>query len=255
MIAAALTILLLAPQLVDRTQQPAVPPPVAENLTHEKRADIFMARKMYREAVETYRLALADQPKSPQLHNKLGIAYHHQMLFDDARRSYERAVKLDKTFAQARNNLGTIFYAAKRYKKAAGTYKKALEYAPQSASIHSNLGMAHFARRKYQDASKEFIVALQLDPYVFETRSSVGTLLQERSIEDRAKYHYYLAKTYAAVQMYERALLYLRKALEEGFKDRKRIPKEPEFEALLENAEFQRLVFPEQTSAELRPAR
>jgi tetratricopeptide (TPR) repeat protein len=255
MIAAALTILLLAPQLVDRTQQPAAPAPVAENLTHEKRADIFMARKMYREAVETYRLALADQPKSPQLHNKIGIAYHHQMLFDDARKCYERAVKLDKTFAQARNNLGTIFYAAKRYKKAAGTYKKALEYAPQSASIHSNLGMAHFARRKYKDASKEFMVALQLDPYVFETRSSVGTLLQERSIEDRAKYHYYLAKTYAAVEMYGRALLYLRKALEEGFKDRKRIPKEPEFEALLENAEFQRLVFPEQTAAELRPVR
>jgi hypothetical protein len=81
----------------------------------------------------------------------------------------------------------------------------------------------------------------------------VGTLLQERSIEDRAKYHYYLAKTYAAVEMYDRALLYLRKALEEGFKDRKRIPKEPEFEVLLENAEFQRLVFPEQTAAELRP--
>jgi len=253
MIAAALTILLLAPQLVDRTKQPAVPPPAAENLSHEKRADIFMARKMYREAVETYRLALAEQPKIPQLHNKIGIAYHHQMLFDDARKSYERAVKLDKTFAQARNNLGTIFYAAKRYKKAASTYKKALEFAPQSASIHSNLGMAHFARRKYKDASKEFIVALQLDPYVFETRSSVGTLLQERSIEDRAKYHYYLAKTYAAVQMYDRALLYLRKALEEGFKDRKRIPTEPEFEVLLENAEFQRIVFPEQTAAELRP--
>jgi tetratricopeptide (TPR) repeat protein len=255
MIAAALTILLLAPQLVDRTQRQAELPAVAENLTYEKRADIFMARKMYREAVEAYRLALGEQPNSPQLHNKLGIAYHHQMLFDDARKSYERAVKLDKTFAQARNNLGTIFYAAKRYKKAAGTYKKALEYAPQSASIHSNLGMAHFARRKYKDASKEFMVALQLDPNVFETRSSVGTLLQERSIEDRAKYHYYLAKTYAAVGMHDRALLYLRKALEEGFKDRKRIPNEPEFEVFLDNAEFQRLVFPEQTAAELRPVR
>ena len=32
---------------------------------------------------------------------------------------------------------------------------------------------------------------------MFERRSQYGELLQERSVEDRAKFHLYLAKTYA----------------------------------------------------------
>jgi hypothetical protein len=51
---------------------------------------------------------------------------------------------------------------------------------------------------------------------VFEHRNSHGVLLQERSVEEKAKFHYYMAKTYAKAGMHDRALLYIRKALEEG---------------------------------------
>ena len=36
-----------------------------------------------------------------------------------------------------------------------------------------------------------------LDPEVFENRSTQGVLLQERSVAERGKFHYYLAHTYA----------------------------------------------------------
>lgn len=249
---AMLMLLVLLPQLVDRTDEIVQPPPAQMEVTLEQRADIYMARKMYREAVETYQTALQERPQAPHLHNKLGIAYHHQMAFGQAKNSYQKAIKLDKEFAQAINNLGTVFYAQRRYKKAAKTYRKALKHNPDSASIHSNLGTAYFARKKYKDATKQYIIALQLDPKVFESRNTVGTLLQDRSVEDRAKYHYFLAKAYAAAGIFDRALLYLRRALEEGYGHRKRIPDEPEFAPLLENAEFQALVFPEEQRAELR---
>jgi hypothetical protein len=41
--------------------------------------------------------------------------------------------------------------------------------------------------------------------------------------------------------------------LEDGYNKRDRIPKEPEFKALLDNPEFQALVFPQEQRAELRP--
>jgi hypothetical protein len=67
-------------------------------------------------------------------------------------------------------------------------------------------------------------------------------LLQERSVAERAKFHYYLAKTYAKSGDTERTLIYMRKALEEGFKERGKFLEEPEFAKLQANAEFQAIL-------------
>ena len=251
--AVILVLLALMPQLVDRTNELTPVPPATTELAPEKRADLFMARKMYREAVETYELALNTETKSARLYNKLGIAYHHQIMLYQARKNYARAVNLDNNYSQAINNLGTIYSAERKYKKAVRTYRKALKYAPQSASIYSNLGTALFARRKYKKATEAYLTALQFDPEVFERRNSMGTLLQSRTVTDRAQYYYFMAKAYAAAEIYDRALLNLRRAIEEGYTKLNRLPKEPVFEPLLENAEFQALLHPGEQRAELQP--
>ncbi len=252
MVASFVLLLVLLPQLVDRTGEINQPPPPSSELTPESRADIYMARKMFREAVEGYSEALDATPQDARLYNKLGIAYHHQMMFPQARRNYERAIKLDKDFSQAINNMGTVFYAEKRYKKAAKMYRRALKLSPDSASIHSNLGTALFARKKFKQATAEYLVALDLDPEVFEHRNTLGTLLQERSVEDRARYHYFLAKAYAAAGIYDRALLYLRRSLEEGFHRKPdSIASEKEFEPIREDPRFLGIVYPGE-AAEMR---
>ncbi len=248
------------PAPVDTPPAASQPPP--EPLTPEKRADIYMARKMYREAIETYRqveqeLAAKLPARKPRrddgtyqqtanrlavILNKIGIAYHQLMELDTARRYYERAVKLNPQYAEAINNIGTVHYAQKNYRRAISQYRKALKITPNSASIYSNLGTAYFARKNYEEASKAYAKALELDPDVFEHRSSYGVLLQERNVEERARFHYYLAKVYAQAGMNERALLYIRKALEEGFKDRRKFMEEPEFAGLQELPEFQELM-------------
>ncbi len=88
--------------------------------------------------------------------------------------------------------------------------------------------------------------ALKLDKDVFEHHSSAGILLLERSVEDRARYHYYMAKTYAKDGQADRAIQYIRKALEEGFKERDKFVKEPEFAVLKDNPEFKLLMATEQ---------
>ena len=144
--------------------------------------------------------------------------------------------------AEATNNLGTIYYSKKSYRRAIKLYHRALKLSPESASIYSNLGTAFFARKNYKQAAESYQKALSLDPDVFEHRSSWGVMLQERSVEERAKFHYYLAKTYAKAGMNERALLYIRKALEEGFAERKKMMEDPEFVSLHKLPEFQELM-------------
>jgi hypothetical protein len=67
-------------------------------------------------------------------------------------------------------------------------------------------------------------------------------MLEERSVEERAKYHYYWAKTYAKNGRNELALQYLRKALEEGFKEKKQLETDPEFASLRDTKEFKDLL-------------
>lgn len=220
-----------------------VPPDPSKALTPEMRGDIYMARKMYREAAETYLKGAKD---SAVLANKTGIAYHQMLELDMARKYYQLAMKLDPHYAEAINNLGTVYYARKSYRRAILEYKRALRLQPKSASIMSNLGTAYFARKNYKEASALYQQALELDPEVFERRSSQGVLLQDRSVEERAKYHFYMAKTYAKAGQTERALLYIRKSLEEGFKDRDKFQKDPDFAGLQDNPEFKLLMATEQ---------
>jgi tetratricopeptide (TPR) repeat protein len=223
--------------------QPAAKPSVSDTanppLTPEGRGDVFMARKMYREAIESYERAPQD---SAVVWNKLGIAYHQMTQLDAAMKRYRHAIRLDAKYPEAINNLGTIYYAEKRYSKATGSYKRALKLAPGSASIYSNLGTAYFAEKKYKEAWVAYNTAFQLDPEVFEHRNTYGVLLQERTVEERARFHYYLARIYAKQGQKDRALQYIRKALEEGFADRKKLLQDPDFAALRDLPEFKELL-------------
>src|SRR5438874_813716 len=118
----------------------AVPPRPA--LTPEHRGHIYIARQMYRDAIDMYRQG----PDSPALANKIGIAFHQLLDFSLAKKNYERAMKLNPKFPEAINNLGTIYYEQKNYKRAINCYKRALKYSPQAASIYVNVGAAYFAR-------------------------------------------------------------------------------------------------------------
>ena len=61
-------------------------------LSTETRGDIYMARKMYREAIDMYREGPAN---SAVLANKIGIAFHQMSQLDLARKNYLRATNSD----------------------------------------------------------------------------------------------------------------------------------------------------------------
>jgi tetratricopeptide (TPR) repeat protein len=208
-------------------------------LTPEQRGDLYMARKMYREAIDTYR---GGAQNSAIMWDKIGIAYHQLGDMNSARKSYEHAIKLDKKYADAINNVGTIFYAEKKYRSAISRYLRAIRFAPDSASIWSNLGTAYYARGKFEEMTQAYTKALQLDPEVFEKHGSVGTRMQDRGVADKARYHYEMARMYAISGKNDLALQYLRKALEEGFKEKEKLQQAKEFTVLRDTPEFKELM-------------
>lgn len=229
-------------------QAPAIV--VRPDLTDEQMADLYMARKDYREASQLYK-RLADQnPQNPVYLNKLGIALHQQAALGPALKYYERAVKADPTYADAQNNIGTIWYQRKKYGKAIKAYKRAIEIRDDMPVLYSNLAYAYFSDKKYEDAIASFRQALTIDPQFFERGSSrSGSVLQDRTVGDRGRFYFLLAKSYAEAGNIERCLIYLRKAKDEGYKELNAVKSDPSFAAVLKDSGIQEVLTPKPVDA------
>ncbi len=218
---------------------------VRPDLTDEQMADLYMARKEYQEAARLYK-RLADQnPQNPIYFNKLGIALHQQTVLGQALKYYERAVKIDPTYADAQNNIGTIWYQRKKYRKAIKAYQKAISMRADMAVLYSNLGYAYFGDKKYEEAILSFRKALAMDPQLFDHNGSRnGSVLQDRTVGDRGKFYFLLAKSYAEAGNLERCLIYLRKAKDEGYKELAAAKTDPSFAAVIKNPAIQEVLAP-----------
>ena len=218
---------------------------VRPELTDEQLADLYMVRKDYREATIVYK-RLADQnPRNPVFLNKLGIALHQQEALAQALKYYERASKVDPSYADAQNNIGTIWYQRKRFGKAIKSYQKAIAIRSDMAVLYSNLAYAYFGDKKYEQAIASFRQALVLDPQFFEHNSSrSGSLLQDRSVGDRGRFYYLLAKSFAEAGNLDRCLIYLRKAKDEGYKELAALKTDPSFSAVLKEPAIQDILAP-----------
>jgi len=206
----------------------------------ELRADLKMIRKHYWEAIDLYNEALRHAAGNAVLLNKLGIAHHQLSNLPTAQKYYDRATKADPNYAQAWNNLGSVHYARKDYKRAIRYYERALTVGPTQAAIHGNLGAALFARKKFDQAFDQFRLALLLNPDIFQQRNLFGVLMQDYSTDDRARFHFLLAKGFASVASVERALFFLRSALENGFPMEEALA-DPAFDLVREDRRFQAL--------------
>jgi tetratricopeptide (TPR) repeat protein len=224
--------------------------PPERRLSEEETGDLFMARKQYREASETYKRLSQENPKSAVFMNKLGIALHQQAALSEALKYYQRAVKADPQYADAQNNIGTIWYQRKRYGKAIRAYLKAIKMRDDLPVLYSNLGYAYFSDGKNQESIAAFRTALAKDPQFFERGASrTGSVLQDRSVTDRGRFYFLLAKSFAEVGNYERCILYLRKAKEEGYTSMKDVKKDPAFAAVLKDPAVIDLLEPKPTES------
>ncbi len=218
------------------------PPPATWSAAQlEKQGDELRGDKAFVDALDYYQASL-DRKPSAVLLNKIGITYLQMQRFPEASKAFQRASKADRNYADAHNNLGVIYYLQKKYGKAIKEYKKSLNLDEKSASFHSNLGAAYFSQKQFEKATLEYTRALELDPDIFERTSHTGVAAQMSSPEDRAHYDYVVAKMYARLGIAERSLLYLRKAMEEGYKEIGKVYKDAEFAELRKDPRFAELM-------------
>ena len=241
----------------ESTQQQAAPPNPATLTPRqiaELKADILMARKMYAEAIEAYEELLKSEPKNAELLNKIGVGYSNLTKLDSAKKYYERAIKANPKFSAALNNLGTVHFYQKKFHRAIKTYERAIALRPDSATFYGNMGHAWFADKKYPEAIAAWGHALALDPQVFEQRGQGGTILQASSVEQRSVFYFYMAKTYASLGNAERCARFLKRAIDEGYKNIAGIEKDPAFASVINDPLVREVLEPYMVPAPNKPS-
>jgi tetratricopeptide (TPR) repeat protein len=220
--------------------EPPAPEASAEAL--ERRGDELKEQKNYLDAIAYHQAALRKNPGSASLLNKIGMSQLLLRRLREARKSFEQALKVDRTYANAYANLGVVYYEDRSYGKAIKYYDKAIALQADAAVFYNNRGAAYFNKKQYEKASLDYAKAMDLDPDIFEPSSRAGVQASIPSPEDRARYSYVLAKLYAKAGANERSLHYLKRAMEDGYKDIKNVYKDTEFSALRKDPRFAELM-------------
>jgi len=224
--------------------QPAisVPPSLSPKEMQEERARVQMAEKKYEAAIQTYQELLKGDPKNAAFMNMIGIAYLDVGNYDQAKKYFIRASKADKTFSSAVNNLGMVYYHQKNFRRAIREYQRAAAIDPSLAGTHANLGFAYYNTNKFQEAAEEFQKALELDPHIFERNDRVGTMVQDRSVSNHGLFFFTMAKVYAQKNDAPHCAEYLRKSLDEGYKDIGKAKTDPAFKDVINDPVVQAVI-------------
>ena len=229
----------IKPPLIRSIDPPAPDASVADL---EQRGDELRTMKLYLDALDYYRVAMAKEKNSPRLLNKEGITELMMQRYREAKKAFEQSIKFNRQYADAYNNLGVVLYEERKYGAAVKQYRKAIAIDNTSASFYSNLGAALFSKKEFDPAVVAYQRAMEIDPDVFERSSRGGVQAQLPSPDDRAHYDYTVAKLYAKMGFSDRSFEYLRKAMEEGYKDFKNVYKDAEFAQLRKDKRFTELM-------------
>jgi tetratricopeptide (TPR) repeat protein len=233
---------LLAAQDQQPAAKPVVPDSNASSQDLEEQGDLLRGQKRYLDSLDFYNAAMAKQPTAT-LWNKEGMSYLMLQRYEEASKCFDRAIKANRKDPDGYNNRGFMEFRWKQnYGKALKYYRKALALRPDDAVLHYNMGSAYFAQKDVVHSAQEYRAAYNLDPNIFERVSKIGVMAQSGSPENRAAFSFMVAKMFAQAGDVDRSLEYLRKAMEEGYKDIKKVYTESEFAALREDKRFSELM-------------
>jgi tetratricopeptide (TPR) repeat protein len=186
-----------------------------------------MAEKRFDAAIQSFSDLSKAEPKNAYYLNMIGIAYLDLNKDDQARKYFIRATKADKKYSSAINNLGMVYYRQRDFKRAIREYQKAAALDPDLAGSHANLGFAYYNSNKFPEAATEFLRALEIDPAIFERNDKSGSVVQDRTVNNHGLFFFTMAKVYAQKNDATHCAAYLRKSLDEGYKDLAKISTDP----------------------------
>jgi len=219
-----------------------MPPALVRQVeSHVLRADIFMVRKSFDDAIAEYKKAVALDRYDASTINRLGIAYHNLQKHRDSEQQYREVLRLRPNHIDAMNNLAVLDYIRGDYEGALRRYRTALKLKPDSVTVMRNMGACLFALERWDEAVAIYQQALVLRPDLFDPQPSGAGAQIQMNQQQGAMINFYLAKIFALRGEADTAFSFLMKAVDYGFEDVKMLKEEQAFKSLVADERFDRL--------------
>src|SRR6478672_7895525 len=192
-------------------------------------AEVHLLKKEPAMAAQLYEKLLVSRPDSPKLWNERGIALHQDGRYVDAAESYRRAVACDPKYALGLNNLGIALYHVGNAEASVEAFRFALKAQPSFIKARLNLALLLFKKKRLPLCLEAYRQVLQLQPEQPVAWNGVGLVLVElrkledarnaysRAIQARPNYaeaHYNLSFVLSNLGDYDGALRATKRALE-----------------------------------------
>ena len=199
--------------------------------------------KDYLGALDCYREAIRKHATA-EYYNKAAVSELLLRRPAEAEKFAKKAVRKDKHLAEAWNNLGVARYMKEigkprpNFEDAIRTYDRAISLKPDFASFHNNLATALMDSKQFDRGMAEYRKAFQLDPSFFEHASQNGISAHMGSPQDRAQFSFVMARLFAGTGDLDRALHFLRSAIEDGYPKINDVYREKEFANVVTDQRF-----------------
>jgi tetratricopeptide (TPR) repeat protein len=122
--------------------------------------------------LENYRKVISGH--DPEMMYHLGVAFYYKRLYNEAEELLRSAVALDPDHHQAYNYLGMTQHALNKPAEAVEACRHAVQKCPGYADYRNNLGEALLSNRSCHDAIKEFEEAVRINLYYADAYLNLG---------------------------------------------------------------------------------
>ena len=164
------------------------------------------------QAISEYRKAIALNPNSPIIHNRLGVAYSELKQYDAALDAYQKALELSPLTAEPHYNMGLVYLKKGAISRAAEAFKRAVAIDAEWGDPYTGLGEVYLKQGDFGQAARAYKQATRLNPngnpsailglgktYVKQGRLDDAIIAIEKAIKiqvDNTEAHYQLAQIY-----------------------------------------------------------
>ena len=143
-------------------------------------------QERHEEALDAYRVAVAQRPNYAKVHVALGSVLNKLGRFEEAETHLHRAIALNPQAENAHHHLGAALYEQGRYEEALEAIRVAVAQAPDFSEAHVNLGAILKALGRFEEAETHLRRAIALDPQVGDAYINLGAALYEQGRYEEA---------------------------------------------------------------------
>lgn len=225
-------------------------------LAYNNKAAALGYLNRYEEALQNYDKAIQLNPNVSKFYNNKGFIYMSKGNYEEAIKWFDKAIQLEPKVTDYYLNKGYSLFNLQKYDEAIESLTKSLT---DDASIHTYglIVQSLIDQKKYQEAHKYCDAAIKVIPnnaYIYVMKGSIFFLEKKykESIEIYNKAaeldnnyvtpYYHNAINYAIIDDQEKALEYLRKAIELDSTIKFVAPKLSYFDKMKSNIEFIKLM-------------